>query len=71
MNEELITKLRAGRMTPTQLTDEINRIAHAITKAARPREVARYERRRAIFERERASRPPAADSDVMSPTRMD
>ena len=62
--EERLTRLRAERLTPAQLTAEIARIDHAKTKAARPQELARYDRRRAIYaaelERQGPPQPPAS-----------
>lgn len=49
MSEDTMNRLRAEGMSPEQLSAEISRIDHAITKAARPREVARYQKKRAIL----------------------
>ena len=68
MNEDQLIRLRAERMTPAQLAAEIARIDHAKTKAARPREIARYDKRRAIYaaELERQGPPQSPASAAMA-----
>ena len=73
MNEDQLNRLKAERMPSLQhLKDEIARIDHAISKAARPREVARYQKRRAVFatELDRRLHAMSERDPVMRPTRM-
>lgn len=58
MKEDTLTQLKAEAMSPEQIAAEISRIDHAVTKSARPREVARYAKRRAIFAAELVKRFP-------------
>jgi hypothetical protein len=58
MKDNLLTQLKAEAMSPEQIAAEISRIDHAVTKAARPREVGRYAKRREIFAAELVKRFP-------------
>lgn len=60
MSEETLNRLRAEGMTPEGRRAEMDRIKHAITRAARPRDVERYQRRLAIFEQVHAAAKAAA-----------
>jgi len=49
MKEETLNKMRAAALSPEQLAAEIKRIDHAKTKATRPSELGRYDRKRAVY----------------------
>ena len=75
MTEDTLNKIKARSLTPAQLAAEIQRLDHAKTKAARPREVARHDRKRAIYAAELLAQvggrqpPPRLQPNRMSPAK--
>ncbi len=67
MNEDTLNRLRAEGMTTDGLHIELARIANGIRRAARPRDVARYERRRAIFLEELGRRSAQTETQTAEP----